>query len=112
MTEGFHFTSRCHLQEKNKNKPEKGKVSKSSLQRLGDDYLRGWTVGAHSPSVGALIALQQSLVVLCWWHGGHSPSISEAQTLRKKQTVHLTFDAKKVKKKKFNKENYTYLNSS
>ena len=75
-------------------------MSKSSLQRPNDGYLRGWTIGSHSSRVGALIALQQSLMVLCWGHGGHSPSISEAQTLQKKQTVHLTFHAKKLKKKK------------
>ena len=80
------------------------------LCRPNDDYLRGWTVGSHSPRVGALITLQQSLMVLCWGHGRHSPSISEAQTLQKKQTVHLNFNAKKVKKK-FHKQNYTYLNS-
>ena len=77
----FHFT--MSFTGKNKNKPDKGKVSKSSLQRRNDDYLRGWTVGAHAPGVGALIALQQPLVVLRWWHGGHGPPIGEAETLRK-----------------------------
>ena len=52
-------------------------------RRAPGTHLRHWTIGAHPPRVGASVSFQQSLMVLSWGHGRHSPPVSEAQTLHR-----------------------------